>query len=822
MEKRAMTEYRDFAEMFIEATKIREGPYPYQVRWAEVREPPSMVSVPTGLGKTAGAILSWLWRRRYASEETRQETPRRLVYCLPMRVLVEQTHDCAVKWLRNLDILGGGLDAEESYDPWLGDDDPDKIRVHLLMGGEVDRDWDMYPERDAILIGTQDMLLSRALNRGYALSRFRWPVQYALLNNDCLWVMDEVQLMGSGLATTTQLQAFRRKLGVLGNVKSIWMSATMRPEWLETVDFERDKDAGEEISVTKDSVDYEQNRQVRDRFDAIKKLEKAPFESGKDYKNEAAYLVDTAHQAGELTLVVVNNVKRAQLLYEAVKKRKPKADLVLIHSRFRSVDRAVQLERLLANRTAEGTIAISTQVVEAGVDVSATTLVTDLAPWAALVQRFGRCNRKGELNDKDGGRVVWIAPENLDNDQKLKAEPYTGNELQAAAQKLAKLSDVGPRSLPLFEEALPSGHVVRRKDIVELFDTTPDLAGADIDVSRFIREADEHHVQVFWREIPKETRSPDEPGPAREELCSVPVADIEKEVKSAKRTAWRWDHLEKIWTRPDAIYPGLVLMLCAEQGGYNPETGWTGKDSRTEPVGIPGEQSDSNDDDRLTQFDTWQTIAEHTDRVVAKLDSLIDRCCIPNEEVISALRNAARWHDAGKAHEVFQKALGEYSETPSKSNGKVLWAKSQNKTSGYERLGFRHELASALAMLLNGHDDLSAYLVAAHHGKVRLSIRSLPHEKRPDDDPERRFARGIWDGDRLEEVDLGGGVVMPATIINLSYMEMGEDETLGPSWLARTLALRDDPNLGPFRLAFLETLLRIADWTASATSEVRP
>ena len=88
----------------------------------------------------------------------------------------------------------------------------------MLMGGDVDRDWDRYPERDTILIGTQDMLLSRALNRGYAMSRFRWPVQFGLLNNDCLWVMDEVQLMGSGLATTTQLQAFRRKLGTTSGV----------------------------------------------------------------------------------------------------------------------------------------------------------------------------------------------------------------------------------------------------------------------------------------------------------------------------------------------------------------------------------------------------------------------------------------------------------------------------------------------------------------------------------------------------------------------------------------------------------------------------
>jgi hypothetical protein len=49
MEKRAMTEYRDFTEMFIEATKIQEGPYPYQIKWGTDPELPSLVSVPTGL-----------------------------------------------------------------------------------------------------------------------------------------------------------------------------------------------------------------------------------------------------------------------------------------------------------------------------------------------------------------------------------------------------------------------------------------------------------------------------------------------------------------------------------------------------------------------------------------------------------------------------------------------------------------------------------------------------------------------------------------------------------------------------------------------------
>ncbi len=48
-------------------------------------------------------------------------------------------------------------------------------------------------------------------------------------------------------------------------------------------------------------------------------------------------------------------------------------------------------------------------------------------------------------------------------------------------------------------------------------------------------------------------------------------------------------------------------------------------------------------------------------------------------------------------------------------------------------------------------------------------------------------------------------------------MKMGASDERGSSWLARMTALRD--RLSPFRLAYLETLLRAADMRASAAAE---
>ena len=55
-----------------------------------------------------------------------------------------------------------------------------------------------------------------------------------------------------------------------------------------------------------------------------------------------------------------------------------------------------------------GLICVSTQVIEAGVDISAHHLFTELAPWPSMLQRLGRLNRKGD--DQDAQAWVWETP----------------------------------------------------------------------------------------------------------------------------------------------------------------------------------------------------------------------------------------------------------------------------------------------------------------------------------------------------------------------------------------------------------------------------
>jgi CRISPR-associated endonuclease/helicase Cas3 len=276
----------------------------------------------------------------------------------------------------------------------------------------------------------------------------------------------------------------------------------------------------------------------------------------------------------------------------------------------------------------------------------------------------------------------------------------------------------------------------------------------------------------------------------------------------------------------------MVILLRASAGGYDQKFGWTG-DAKQKPNPVALEDSEASSQNAMDEDDDSNgavvQLTQHLKDVAAEVVKI--KLAFPElEDTVrwGEMTTAAWWHDVGKAHEAFQTAARDGGDNPP---SEMLLAKMlkkgmpkyrvQNGEAEIRRIGFRHELASALAYLAQ-HDgepmaNLIAFLIAAHHGKVRGSIRSLPNEISPKD-PQCRFARGIWDGDNLPAVVLGNGETSPPLTLNLALMQLGEStESNGqpqPSWTARILALRDE--YGPFQLAFLETLLRIADWRGSA------
>ncbi len=764
-------------------------PFPFQERFRKESARWVILQAPTGLGKTEAAVVSWLHRRLLEPATT----ARRLVCVLPARALTGQFADKAE-----------GLTVAITPRP----------RVLRLLGGSADNELTLMPDEPAILVGTLDLLLSRALNRGYARSPFRWPIDFALLNNDCEWIFDEVQLLGDGLATSTQLAAFREQFGCFGPARTCWMSATFDPAWLRTIDFVSFADRIAMVGISDE--DLAQSEILRRRVNASKAVQPAPAKCRTP--DGTAQFISAEHRAGTISLIIANTVERATDIREALE-GKVKADIRLLHSRLRAEDRTAHLQAALGTIPPEGRIIVATQVIEAGIDLDAALLVTDVAPWASLVQRFGRVNRRGE---QEGCRIFWVdrplsakrsplakAGELKPKDLVEICTPYEPAEVAEAAERLMVLKSAASADLPATASLPPWQHVLRKSDLLDLFDTSADLSGNQLDISRFVRSGEDRDVYVAWREWNGETPPRDRIDDR--ELCPVPIEKFKKAFGPDQRDAiWFWNAAESEWQHPDpaAIYPGIVLLLHSSSGRYRADLGWAGDSKAWVPEAGRGAGEQEGMDGEPQSFLTYrQLLCDHTRDVCEAMERLIEVLAETGIGVYARpLRRAALLHDWGKAHPTGQRTLH---KTEGPYTGTEILAK-QRRADSWPRHSpryFRHELASALAMLTAGECDLATYIAAAHHGKVRVTVRSMPREHGEGKD----LVRGLAEGDELLACELPGGIRLLPASLRLGPVRIGRGG--GPSWTSRVLRLRE--KLGPFRLAYLEMLLRMADEQAS-------
>ena len=775
-------------------------PYDYQRRVAK-EGLPELLSIPTGCGKTEAVGLGWLYRRRFHPDaEVRTATPHWLIVALPMRTLVEQTSHRFKRWFQQL-----GLSSDVDF--------------HIVQGGVEwsDRDWRFAPDRDAVFVGTIDMLLSRALNRGYSDRRWHWPMSFGGFNNGTHWVFDEIQLMDVATPNTRQLQSFRDILGTALPTASTWMSATVDDRLLHTVD-------RPDIRSIVELSDQDRRGPLSQRLDSNRTVEEVKL-SAKRLGQDLARELLARHKSGTLTLAVFNTVERAATTYISLNKLSPEVEVVLLHSRYRPPERAGHTADALSRPGPAGKIVISTQVLEAGIDLSAALLFTEAAPWPSIVQRAGRCNRDGVQDD---ARLLWATPPTN--------PPYEEVEVQASAEALRSLAGemvttARLQSLDVCTSAQITP-VIRRRDLIDLFDTTPDLSGNDLDVARFIRDSSDRTAHVAWRDLAPNGK-PLGRAPHRDELCRVPIDELQKWLKDHK--AWRLDHLARDssnpWIRCNAsdLHDGLEVVLDASKGGYDSEIGWNQnqRSKPTEALPTPAIQGTSTifapqddvgmGDDPASLASDWYPLTQHLVDVERECEALLES--FGPSDLTPDMRRAAivagRLHDIGKASPVWQEAAlataTDEQRADLESSGP--FAKTgNNKPLRFEYRFFRHELASALALMGEGssamgdhHEtDLVIYLVASHHGRIRLSIRRPPDE--PSIDRKITTTLGIALGATLPEVSLGLSAV-PKSQLTIP--------TGNARYEKRALTLRDRTDLGPFRLAFLEMVVRCADWIAS-------
>jgi CRISPR-associated endonuclease/helicase Cas3 len=316
-------------------------------------------------------------------------------------------------------------------------------------------------------------------------------------------------------------------------------------------------------------------------------------------------------------------------------------------------------------------------------------------------------------------------------------------------------------------------------------------------------------------------------------LCPAPLADLKEWVRD--RRLWVFDQVDGRWRVAVGadVRPGSVFLADAANGGYSVLTGWAPRSRAVVPVVDSVEQvPDGYGGDRDSECGAgcWVGLVEHGEDAAAELERLFgDEWSARLNGIGEVQREAAvcavRHHDLGKAHWVFQDSLVRAAgEKPVPAGGPYAKSGGSGRLR-HARAFFRHELVSGLIMLAPGSGlldavreaDLAVYLAVAHHGKVRLGVRSQDAEARVG----ASMLLGVADGEKVGPIPVSGGRVIEQVEMDLSIFRLGGNAQ-GLSWVRRVSRLLEREDLGPFRLALLEALVRAADRRASAGYEIRP
>lgn len=411
---------RDFPSAFKALTSSL--PFPWQsALYAEFISGhiPTSASIPTGLGKTS-IVAIWL----IALAQHPDRVPRRLVYVVNRRTVVDQTTAEVTKWhiqlqaipeLRSLRDSLASLRAIPSATA-TETDDSSPLAISTLRGQFADnRAWSADPARPAVIVGTVDMIGSGLLFSRYTVGFKLRPLHAALLAQDALIVHDEAHLepafqkLLESIADAQTVSADLRKLHIIALTATSRGSSNSAPPFGLTDD---DKKSRIENGLEKNIVLL--------RIQATKRLRLATVAADKDVRAEIVRFALEKKDSGRAVLIFVRSVDMAAKIATELGAKLGKGGRLKVAT-LTGTMRGKERDELVSGNSgaahvfqrflpkgdrspnavlAAGTVyLVATSAGEVGVNISSDDLVCDLSTYESIAQRFGRVNRFGLRSD---------------------------------------------------------------------------------------------------------------------------------------------------------------------------------------------------------------------------------------------------------------------------------------------------------------------------------------------------------------------------------------------------------------------------------------
>jgi CRISPR-associated endonuclease/helicase Cas3 len=748
--------------------------------------------------------------------------------------------------------------------------DDDVLAISTLRGQFADNgQWRADPARPAIIVGTVDMIGSRLLFSGYGAGFRVRPLHAGFLGQDALLVHDEAHLEPAFQSLIERIEHEQRECEQSGDLpwpklRVMALSATSRGN---------DSQAGCMLALGKED---HKHLIVQRRIKAKKTLRlHSCDDERKKLADQIVKLATSEHeQSDDAILIFVRGVDDALSISAKLEKASPD-HVASLTGTMRGYERdelaksnpvftrfMPPSDRSEGVAPAQGTVyLVCTSAGEVGVNLSADHMVCDLSTFESMAQRLGRVNRFGDRRDT---RVDVVCPESFDdetpNPQRkttldlLKLLPAIDEDtFDASPKALAELRKHPDLPCQVEDAFSPVPAILPTTDI--LFDAwaltsiTQSMPGRP-PVEPYlhgIADWQPPETQVAWR---------DEVGIITGELLDTYLPEDLLDAYPLKPHELLRDRSDRVFKHLTALarrHPDEPVWLCSDDGKIAPSTLkiLTDKDNQEQiryrtvllpPIvgglrdGMLNAESDmANDVADQWQDDTgalrnrvwdhqdepdgmklecWVILRDsedetsetarvwswfvrpraaesasekaaqvceletHHDKTAEHVQRMVVKLGLPSE-IAKAVVLAARFHDLGKARRVWQRNIGNR-EYPNN----IAWAKSGQRKGTGEPTRYRHEFGSLVDVQDNPEfrkldqdmRDLVLHLIAAHHGRSRPHF---PAEEAFDLEPK------------------------------------GKDVAAMARDVPRRFA-RLQRRYGRWGLAYLESLVRAADYAASA------